>query len=84
MAELGGVAHRVRAVDFVAVPPADAGCAHVPGFNQLGEDPLRCAFGDPDPGRDVAKTDVRVLREAEKDLGVVRQERPTPFAFFRT
>ena len=76
MADLGGVTHGVFAVDGVVVASSDADCLDVPGFDQVGDDALGCAFGDADALGDVAEPDVVCLGEAEEDLGVVGEEGP--------
>jgi hypothetical protein len=66
----------VVTVDAVAVSATDAGRLHVSTLDELGEYPLGGSFGDADALRDVAQPDVRILREAKKDLSVVREEGP--------
>ena len=65
MADLGGVAHGVFAVDGVVVASPDADCLDVPGFDQVGEDALGCAFRDADAFGDVAEPDVVCLGERQ-------------------
>ena len=76
VADLGGVAHGLLVVDGVVVASPDADCVDVPGFDQVGEDALGCAFGDADAFGDVAESDVVCLGEADEDLGVVGEEGP--------
>ena len=83
MADLGGVAHGVRAVDGVVIASSDADCLDVPGLDQVGEDALGCPFGDADAFGDVAESDVVCLGEADEDLGVVGEEGPG-LCLFRT
>ena len=83
VADLGGVAHGVLAVDGVVIASSDAGCLDVSGFDQVGEDALGCAFGDADAFGDVAEPDVVCLGEADEDLGVVGEEGPG-LRLFRT
>jgi hypothetical protein len=64
LAELGDMAHRLLAVDRVFVAPPDAFPLNVPRVDELGKDPLRRPFGDPDGLGDVAKTYVRILADA--------------------
>ena len=64
------------AVDGVSVAAADACRLHVAGFDQLGEDPLGRALGDPDALGHVAQPDVRILDEAQEHLGMVGEECP--------
>jgi hypothetical protein len=76
VAFLGGVAHGDVGVDAVAVATADPFALDVPGFNQVGDDPLSGSLGDSNVLRDVTEPRVRVAVEEEKDLGVVREEPP--------
>jgi hypothetical protein len=62
--------------DLVAVPTALSLAQDVASFDQLGEDAVGGAFGDPDRGGDVAQADSRVIGDAGKDVGVVGQEVP--------
>ena len=82
VADLGCVAHGTRAVDFVVVPAAHAGRPDVARGHEFGEDSLRGALGDADPGCDVAEADVGVLCEAEEHLGVVGEEGPALVGIF--
>lgn len=76
MAALGRVAHRDVRVDAVAIATADSFTLDVPGFDQVGHDPLSGSLGDSNVFRDVTEPCVRVAVEEEKDLGVVREEPP--------
>ncbi len=62
--------------DLVTVPPTLSLAQHIATFDQLGEDPVGGAFGDPDRRGDVAQADSRVIGHARKDVGVVGQEVP--------
>jgi hypothetical protein len=62
--------------DLVAVPPSLSLPQHVASFDQLGEDPVGGALGDPDRGGDVPQADSGVINNAGKDVGVVGQEVP--------
>ena len=62
--------------DAVAVATADLFALHVPGFDQVGDDPLSGSLSDSDVFRDVTEPCVRVAMEEEKDLCVVREEPP--------
>jgi hypothetical protein len=73
---LGWVAHESMRVDPVLVPTAVALSVDVARLDEVGEDPLRGSFGDPDVLSDVAEPDVRSSGDAEEDLGVVRKEPP--------
>jgi hypothetical protein len=73
---LGGMSHRRLSVDQVVVAAADAATLNDFRLDQVCDDPLGCALGDPDLFSDVPEPDVHVLRDAEKNLCVVREERP--------
>ena len=83
MAVLGGVAHGDVGVDAVAVSAADPFALDVAGFDQVGDDSLGGSLGDSHPFGDVTGSRVRVALEAEKDLGVVREEPPRLVGVFR-
>lgn len=76
VAPLDGVAHRSRRPDSVVVAPTSAVPVEVAGFDQVGDDCLRGAFGDPDPLGDIAETYPRVACDAQQGVGVVGQEGP--------
>jgi hypothetical protein len=76
VAVLGGVAHGDVGIDAVAVASADSSSFDVAGIDQVGDDALCGAFGDPDSLRDVPKAGVGVALETEQNLGVVREEPP--------
>jgi hypothetical protein len=63
-------------LDLVAVPPAMPLAKHVAFFDQLGQDPVGGALGDPDRSGDVAQADARVMSHARKDVSVVGQKVP--------
>ena len=62
--------------DAIAVSTADAFALDVAGVDQVGDDALGGSLGDSNALRDVTESRVRVVMEAEKDLGVVREEPP--------
>ena len=74
---LGGMPHCRLAVDQVVVAAADAAAVDDFRLNEVCDDPLGCPFGDPDPFSDVPEPDVVVLGDAEKNLCVVGEERPS-------
>ena len=76
VAVLGGVTHGYVSSDAVVVTPANPFALDVAGFDQVGDDALGGSFGDPNALCDVTESRVRVAVEAEKDLGVVREEPP--------
>ncbi len=82
MALLGGVAHGDVGVDAVVVATADPLAFDVAGFHEFGDDALGGSFCDPDALGDVTESGVRVLVDAEEDLGVVREEPPCPIVSF--
>ena len=82
MAGLGGVAHADVGVDAVAVSTADPFALDIAGCDQVGDDALGGTLGDSDAHRDVTEPGVRVSVDAEKDLGVVREEPPCLAVFF--
>jgi hypothetical protein len=63
--------------DLVTISSPLSLAQHVAPFDELGQDPVRGAFGDPYRGGDVAQADSRVMSHARKDVGVVRQKVPT-------
>jgi len=73
---LGRVAHFDFSVDAVAAPSADSFSDEEAGLDEVGHDPLHCAFGDSDHFGDISQTDVRVARDAKQHLRVVGDERP--------
>ena len=76
VAVLGGVTHGYVGSDAVVVSPADAFALDVPGFDEVGDDALGGSFGDANALSDVAESRVRIVVEAEQDLGVVREGPP--------
>src|SRR5512133_910195 len=63
-------------LDLVAVSPALSLPQDVALLDQLGEDPVGAALGDPDRRSDLAQADAGVMSDAQKDVGVVCQEVP--------
>jgi hypothetical protein len=76
VAVLGGVTHGNVGSDAVMVSAADPFALDVARFDQVGDDALGGSLGDSDALGDVTESRVRVVVEAEKDLGVVREEPP--------
>ena len=70
------MAHLDAAIDHVAAPPAHPLALQEPGFDEVGDDPLDRTLGDPDHLRHVAEPYVRITRDAEQHLRVVRDEAP--------
>jgi hypothetical protein len=63
-------------LDRVVVAAAVAPARDVAGGDQLGDDPVCSAFGDPDRLADLAQAHAGVMRDAEQHLGVVGEKRP--------
>jgi len=84
VAVLGGVPHGYVGSDAVVVPTADAFALDVAGFDQVGDDALGGSLGDSNALGDVTESRVRIVVEAEKDLGVVREEPPRLALFSST
>jgi len=63
-------------LDLVAVAAAVLLLDDVAGPGQVGDDAVGAALGDVELGRDVARADPRVVRDAQQDPGVAGQERP--------
>src|SRR6185312_6173640 len=59
----------------VAAAPAPL-ARQVTGLDELVDDAVRGALGDPDALADVAQATARVVRDAEEYLRVVAEERP--------
>jgi hypothetical protein len=73
---LGCVPHLEVSVDVVAIAPPDLLTLEVAGLDQIGDDPLRCPFGDPDHLREISEPNVGILSDTQQDLRVVREEPP--------
>jgi hypothetical protein len=61
---------------LVVIPSALPLAQDVPLVDQLGQDSVGGAFGDPDGGGDVAQADAGVASHANQDVSVVGQEVP--------
>jgi hypothetical protein len=62
--------------DLITISPAGPPAPHVTLFDQLGEDPVSGALGDPHRGGDIAQADARVMSQARRDVGVVGRKVP--------
>jgi hypothetical protein len=71
------MAHVGVGIDPILVSAPVALSVDVARLNEVGEDPLRGSFGDPDRLSDVAQPDVRSPGYAEEDLSVVGEEPPS-------
>ena len=74
--ELRRVAHLAFAIQRVTAPAPHPLTFHVPAVDEVGDDPLHGALGDPDGLGDVAQTRVGVMGDAEQHLRVVGDESP--------
>ncbi len=74
------MAKRELGVDLVVVPAADARAGDVAGSDEVGDDVLGRAKRDADLVRDVLDPDAGISGDADERVGVVREERPTPFS----
>lgn len=66
-----------RQVDVIAIPTSVFFSAQNSPFLELGNDPLDGALRDSHLAGDVAKTHLGVPQQADQDMGVIREERPT-------
>lgn len=73
---LGRMAHLRPSIDGVVIAAADPLAPDIPALDQIGDDALSGALGDPDPFGDVAHAHAAVARDAEEDLRVVGDEAP--------
>jgi hypothetical protein len=78
-----GVGQRQLGPHLVVVPSAIPLAQDIPLVDQLGQDSVGGAFGDPDGGGDVAQTDAGVTSDANQDMRVVGQEVPARGALLR-
>ena len=63
-------------VDRVAISPAGAFSRDVPSRDEVGDDAVGCAFGDPDGFSDLAQPYAGILSDTDQDARVARQEGP--------
>ena len=70
MTEVGSSDH------LITVPPAHLLLVQVPLMHQIAHDLLHRPLGDPDSARYVTHPGVRVQRQRDQDVPMVRQERP--------
>jgi hypothetical protein len=78
-----GVAERQLGLDLVAVSSPLPLTYHVALVDQLGDDSVGCALGDPDGSSDVAEPDARITSHADKHVRVVGQKVPAGGGFVR-
>lgn len=74
----GGIAKRQAWVDLVDVVPAVLPPLNVARSLKVGEDPIRGSLGDLCCGRELGNGGGRVPSYGQKDLRVIRDERPRP------
>ena len=77
------MSHGDAGVDPVVVAASDSFAGDVAGVDEVGDDALCGAFGDPDGLGEVAETRIGVAAQAEQDLRVVGQEPPGVSAIWR-
>jgi hypothetical protein len=70
------MAERSIRVQFVMISAALALAREVASFFQIGDDALHGPFGDPNPGCDFTQSNLRLLRDANQNVGVIAQKRP--------
>ncbi len=67
---------RAVQVHLVAIPPPLARAREVTSFFEIGDDALHGPLGDPDSGCDFMQSNLRLLRDANQNVGVIAQKRP--------
>jgi hypothetical protein len=72
-----GLGQRAVSLDLVAITAAVFMFDDVSGRSQVRDDAVRAALGDAQNGRDVPQSRVWILRDAQQDAGVIRQETPS-------
>jgi hypothetical protein len=77
---LGRMPHLDVGPEVVAIPPSDLLALRVAGLDQIGDDPLRSPFGDPDHLREIPEPNVGIPSDAEQHLSVIREEAPAVIA----
>lgn len=70
------VPQRELGIQDVVVSPAMALAGEVTGLHELRDDSLRGPLGDAHGRRDVADPRVRISRDLDEDVRVIREERP--------
>ena len=63
-------------VDLVEVPASPSLTRHIAFLDQLGHDPVRRPLGDANRLGDVAEPDCGIVRYAQQDVRMIRQEGP--------
>ncbi len=67
---------RAVQVHLVAIPPPLARAREVTSLLEVTHDPPDGPLGDPDSGCDFMQSNLRLLRDANQNVGVIAQERP--------
>ena len=70
------VAERSIRVQLVMIAAALALAREVACFFEIGDDALHGPLGDPDSGCDFTQSNLRLLRDANQNVGVIAQKRP--------
>ena len=70
------MAQRQLGIELVSIAPTLFGSVQVAGADEVSDDSLRRALGDPDPLGYVPVPDARILSDTEHDVRVIREERP--------
>ena len=78
-----GMAKRELAVELVPVAASVPRLREVAGFLEVGDDVRRASLGDSDRGSDVSESRIRVVGDARKHVGVVRDKAPQMILFTR-
>jgi len=69
-----GMTQRQLGLHLVDVSPSDSLANDVAVLDQLGDDPMGASFRHPHGLGDIAQTNTGVVRDAEQDLRVIREE----------
>jgi hypothetical protein len=70
------MSQRKVGVKLIAVSSPVAVAVKIAGVNEVGDDPLGGALGDPDACGDVTKPNAGVTGNADQHVGVVGEKRP--------
>jgi hypothetical protein len=73
---LVGVTEGEIGSDLIAIPPSDTLARHIASVDEVVYQNLDRPLGDSDPLHDHAQADLRVVGDAEKRTGVIREECP--------
>ena len=70
------VAERSIRVQLVMIAAALALAREVASFFEIGDDALHSPLGDPDSDCDFTQSNLRLLRDANQNVGVIAQKHP--------